>query len=197
MADSQLRAGAAASNITPPLGVSINGGMSDRTADFVHDELHARCLVLESGTTRLAIVVCDSCMLPQSILNKAKHLAHSHTGIPIQSMLVSATHTHTAPTAAGVFQSEPDLPYCEFLAVRISDAIRRAADGPLKGILGYTDDKLVSMDFNHDPHSSVFATEQTKVMEGGKLCRILTWHDNEWGFSNRMSDVAVAMAQHG
>ena len=78
----------------------------------------------------------------------------------------------------------------------INDAIRGAADGPLKGILGYTDEKLVSMDFNHDSHSSVFHTDQTKVMEGGKLCRVLSWYDNEWGFSNRMADTAVAMGRH-
>jgi glyceraldehyde 3-phosphate dehydrogenase len=77
----------------------------------------------------------------------------------------------------------------------INDAMRHAADGPLNGILGYTDDKLVSMDFNHDAHSSVFATDQTKVMDGGKMCRVLSWYDNEWGFSNRMCDTAVAMAQ--
>ncbi|MEM7506467.1 MAG: type I glyceraldehyde-3-phosphate dehydrogenase [Pseudomonadota bacterium] len=76
----------------------------------------------------------------------------------------------------------------------INDAIRKAADGPLKGILGYTDEKLVSMDFNHDPRSSVFHCDQTKVIEG-TLCSILTWYDNEWGFSNRMSDTAVAMAK--
>ena len=76
----------------------------------------------------------------------------------------------------------------------INEAIRSAANGPLKGILGYTDEKLVSSDFNHDPHSSVFHMDQTKVMEG-KLCRILTWYDNEWGFSNRMSDTAVAMGK--
>jgi len=76
----------------------------------------------------------------------------------------------------------------------INDAIRAAADGPLKGVLGYTDEKLVSMDFNHDPQSSIFHTDQTKVMEG-TMCRILTWYDNEWGFSNRMSDTAVAMGK--
>jgi len=76
----------------------------------------------------------------------------------------------------------------------INGAIRAAADGALKGILGYTDEKLVSMDFNHDPHSSIFHTDQTKVMEG-TMCRILTWYDNEWGFSNRMSDTAVAMGK--
>ncbi|PZO67047.1 MAG: type I glyceraldehyde-3-phosphate dehydrogenase [Paracoccus denitrificans] len=76
----------------------------------------------------------------------------------------------------------------------INQAIIAAADGPLKGILGYTDEPLVSHDFNHDPHSSIFHLDQTKVMEG-KLCRILTWYDNEWGFSNRMSDTAVAMGK--
>lgn len=74
----------------------------------------------------------------------------------------------------------------------INDAIRSAADGNLKGILGYTTEKLVSSDFNHDPHSSIFHMDQTKVMEG-TMCRILTWYDNEWGFSNRMSDTAVAL----
>ncbi|MBV7392927.1 type I glyceraldehyde-3-phosphate dehydrogenase [Mameliella sediminis] len=76
----------------------------------------------------------------------------------------------------------------------INDAIRTAADGPLKGILGYTDRKLVSMDFNHDPQSSIFHMDQTRVMDG-TMCRILTWYDNEWGFSNRMSDTAVAIGK--
>ncbi|WP_298435069.1 type I glyceraldehyde-3-phosphate dehydrogenase [uncultured Jannaschia sp.] len=75
----------------------------------------------------------------------------------------------------------------------INDAIRAAAAGELKGILDVTDKKLVSSDFNHDPHSSIFATDQTKVMDSGKMCRILTWYDNEWGFSNRMADTAVKM----
>ena len=76
----------------------------------------------------------------------------------------------------------------------INNAIRAAADGPLKGILGYTDEPLVSIDFNHDPHSSVFHLDQTKVMEGN-FVRVLSWYDNEWGFSNRMADTAVAMAK--
>lgn len=76
----------------------------------------------------------------------------------------------------------------------INNLIRAAADGPMKGVLGYTDEPLVSSDFNHDPHSSIFHMDQTKVMEGG-LCRIMTWYDNEWGFSNRMADTAVAMGK--
>ncbi len=76
----------------------------------------------------------------------------------------------------------------------INDAIRTAANGPLKGVLGYTDKPLVSSDFNHDPHSSIFHTDQTKVMDGN-MVRILSWYDNEWGFSNRMADTAVAMGK--
>lgn len=77
----------------------------------------------------------------------------------------------------------------------VNAAIRAAADaGPLKGILGYTDVPNVSIDFNHDPHSSIFHMDQTKVI-AGNMVRILTWYDNEWGFSNRMSDTAVAMAK--
>lgn len=76
----------------------------------------------------------------------------------------------------------------------INAAIHKNAAGKLSGVLGVTDEKLVSMDFNHDSHSSIFATDQTKVMDGN-MCRILTWYDNEWGFSCRMADTAVAMGK--
>jgi len=76
----------------------------------------------------------------------------------------------------------------------INAAIKSAADGRLKGVLGYTDASNVSVDFNHDPRSSIFHMDQTKVMEG-TLVSILSWYDNEWGFSNRMSDTAVAMGK--
>ncbi len=78
----------------------------------------------------------------------------------------------------------------------INEAIIAAANGPLKGILGVTAVPNVSIDFNHDPHSSTFHLDQTKVMDG-TLVRILSWYDNEWGFSNRMSDTAVAMGKLG
>jgi glyceraldehyde 3-phosphate dehydrogenase (phosphorylating) len=76
----------------------------------------------------------------------------------------------------------------------VNEAVRKAADGKLKGILAYTGEKLVSSDFNHDPASSTFAFDQTKVMEGN-LVRVMSWYDNEWGFSNRMGDTAVAMGK--
>ena len=76
----------------------------------------------------------------------------------------------------------------------INEAMRRAASQELKGVLGYTDLPNVSSDFNHDPHSSIFHTDQTKVIDGD-FVRVMSWYDNEWGFSNRMADTAVAMAK--
>ena len=76
----------------------------------------------------------------------------------------------------------------------INEAMKRAAEQQLKGILAYTTHPNVSIDFNHDAHSSTFALDQTKV-QGGSLVRVLSWYDNEWGFSNRMADTAVAMGK--
>ncbi|MDP3160302.1 MAG: type I glyceraldehyde-3-phosphate dehydrogenase [Reyranella sp.] len=78
----------------------------------------------------------------------------------------------------------------------INKAVKLAAANQLKGILGWTDAPNVSIDFNHDPHSSTFHMDQTKVMDG-TLVRVMSWYDNEWGFSNRMSDTAVAMGKLG
>ncbi|HYE48958.1 MAG TPA: type I glyceraldehyde-3-phosphate dehydrogenase [Azospirillaceae bacterium] len=84
----------------------------------------------------------------------------------------------------------------ETSAEEISKLIRDAAAGPLKGVLGCYDEPLVSTDFNHDARSSIFALNETKVIEG-RFVRVMSWYDNEWGFSNRMSDTAVAMAKLG
>jgi glyceraldehyde 3-phosphate dehydrogenase len=90
----------------------------------------------------------------------------------------------------------------KFVASRKTDkeevnaAIKRAAEQQLKGILGYTTAQNVSIDFNHDPHSSTFHEDQTKV-QNGTLVRVMAWYDNEWGFSNRMADTAVAMGKLG
>ncbi|GJD50725.1 Glyceraldehyde-3-phosphate dehydrogenase 1 [Methylobacterium crusticola] len=76
----------------------------------------------------------------------------------------------------------------------INEAIKAAAAGALKGVLAFTEQPNVSIDFNHDPHSSTFHIDQTKVLDGN-FVRVLSWYDNEWGFSNRMADTAVAMAK--
>ena len=76
----------------------------------------------------------------------------------------------------------------------VNQAMQRASKQELKGILTCTDQPNVSIDFNHDPHSATLALDQTKVMDG-TLVRVLAWYDNEWGFSNRMADTAVAMGK--
>ena len=78
----------------------------------------------------------------------------------------------------------------------VNNAIVKAANGPLKGVLGTSDGPMVSIDFNHNPYSSIFDLTQTQVVDG-RFVRVLSWYDNEWGFSNRMSDTAVAMSKLG
>ncbi|NND32324.1 MAG: hypothetical protein HKN76_06995, partial [Saprospiraceae bacterium] len=89
-----FRAGAAESVITPIIGSSINGGMRDRKAEHIHDDTYARCIVMDDGKTELAIVVSDLCMIYRETLDSAKMRAQRITGIPVENMLMSATHTH-------------------------------------------------------------------------------------------------------
>ena len=123
-----FRAGAAASNVTPSLGVSLGGGMSDRAATHVRDELHARCLALDDGATRLAMVLVDNCLIPRHVFDAAKTLIEQETGIPADHVLIAATHSHSTPTATGIFQSEPNTDYLPFLERRIADGVRRAVN---------------------------------------------------------------------
>ncbi len=122
-----FRAGAFAQDITPEkFPISVNGNMADKKAMSAHDRLHARCLVMDDGKTKLAIVVVDSCMIPQELMDAAKALAEKQTGIPASNMLISATHTHSAPAVAGVFQSDPDKAYVLFLIKQIAAGIEKA-----------------------------------------------------------------------
>lgn len=122
-----LRAGAFAMDVTPPkFPISVNGNMTDHKASKAHDQLHARCLVLDDGKTQLAMVVVDSCMIPREIMDSAKQQAHKLTSIPVDRMLISATHAHSCPAVAGVFQSDPDADYSVYLAERIAAGIHMA-----------------------------------------------------------------------
>ena len=119
-------AGAATSNITPKIGSSINGNFRDVKVQNIHDETHARSLVLDDGKTCLAFVVMDLCMASREILDKAKARAHDETGIPVENMLMSAIHTHSGGTAVPTGQSDPDPAYVDFLSERAADALIRA-----------------------------------------------------------------------
>ena len=120
-ADKLFRAGAAASNVTPWLGVSMPGGFTDRKATKIHDELYARCLVLDDDQTKIAIVVVDNCILPRDVLDRAKALAQKAANIPAAHILISATHCHSGPAAMDIAMCKADPEYQAFLARRIAD----------------------------------------------------------------------------
>src|SRR5437867_2048241 len=94
-----LRAGAATSNITPRLGSSVIGGFAPFPATHVHDELHARCLVLDDGNTKVALVVCDLLGIDRLVSDEARAILLQDLGIPQENVLISATHTHSAASA--------------------------------------------------------------------------------------------------
>ena len=124
-----LRAGAATSNITPNLDSAIVGGFLPFPASQVHDELHARCLVLDDGKMMLAFVVCDLLGMHRSVSVEARKLIAEATGIPPERVLISCTHTHSAASALGKdrYTSEQPLDdYQRFVARRISDGVRCA-----------------------------------------------------------------------
>ncbi len=131
LAAEPLRAGAATSNITPDLGSKIIGGFLPFPATGVHDELHARCLVLDDGKTKLALVVCDLLGLHRSVSLEARRLIADATGIPPSHVAISGTHTHSAASALGEnrYTSEQPLDdYQRFVARRIADGVRRAVN---------------------------------------------------------------------
>jgi neutral ceramidase len=122
-----FRAGAFAIDISPlEFPVIVNGGMTERTADKINDRLHARCLVLDDGRAQVAIAVVDSCMVPRHLLDEAKEMASQATGIPTSRMLISATHTHTAPSVHGCLGSDVDEEYAQFLPPQIAKGIAEA-----------------------------------------------------------------------
>ncbi|MEZ5384860.1 MAG: hypothetical protein R3F13_05040 [Prosthecobacter sp.] len=133
----EFRAGAATSNITPDLGSSINGGFQDGKAAYIHDELHARCLALDDGRTKLVLVVADSCVIGRAIFDEAKKMVHEATGLPMENMMMSATHSHSCGTAQAVGQSEPNPMYQRFISRRIADGVRRALNNLAPAKIGH------------------------------------------------------------
>ena len=123
----ELRVGATAVDITPvKMPVIVNGGMLSRTVDEVNTRLHARAIVIDDGKERLAIVVVDSCMVPKPLLDEAKSLASQRTKIQPNRMLISSTHTHSAPSAMGALGTSADPTYIPYLREKIAESIATA-----------------------------------------------------------------------
>jgi neutral ceramidase len=144
----EFRAGAATSNITPELGSSINGGFQDGKAAFIHDELHARCLALDDGKMKLVFVVADSCVIGRGIFDEAKKMVNAATGLPVENMMMSATHAHSCGTLQAVGQSEPNPMYQRFVARRIADGVRRALNNLAPAKIGHGSASVPHQVFN-------------------------------------------------
>ncbi len=123
-----FRAGAYAVDVSPlSFPVLVNGGFLQSQATSIKDPIRAKCIVLDDGSTRLAIVVVDTCMMPRELIDRAKSLAREKTGIRSDRMLVSATHTHSAPAAMGALGCPADLNYMRILPGLIAESIEHAA----------------------------------------------------------------------
>ena len=135
-----FRAGAALSNITPPLGGAIIGGFLPFPATHVHDELHARCLVLDDGSTRLAIVICDLLGASREMFDAARQLVEKETGIPGANVMLAGTHTHSAVSALSTERyvvGEALSDYQRFVVRRIADGIRCATNNLVPAQVGW------------------------------------------------------------
>lgn len=133
-----FRAGAAKVDVTPPVGVSLDGPISKNgPVRSVHDALHARALVLDDGTTRVAIVICDACMIGQDVFDHAKSIVSESGGIRPDHLLMAATHTHAAPRAAHIGTGPIDEEYHQSLARRIAQAVLQAEKHLVPAQLGY------------------------------------------------------------
>ena len=132
-----LKAGAAQTNITPPLGTYLAGSLKARYATEVHDELHAKALVLDNGTTQLAFVICDVICIPREVCDAAKTLIAERVGISTEGVLVAGTHTHSAPAMKPGFETVPDPGYLDFFSTRVADAVQLAAGRAQPAKLAY------------------------------------------------------------
>ena len=122
----QLRAGAATSVITPRIGTVMNGGTAPVVSTHVHDELHVRTLVLESGSNRLAFVQIDNCLIDRPLMDLFKERIQMVTGLAASQICIAATHTHSAGSLTAAHLAEPDLGYREWIPGPVVDSVRRA-----------------------------------------------------------------------
>jgi len=151
-----FRAGASTSNITPPLGKGIVGNFGNPPpAEHIHDQLHARSLVLDDGTTQLVFVVIDNLMVDREVLDEAKRLIHERTNLPTSHMLMSAIHTHSATSAAGEGKrrkgwnyGKPLDEYQTFLARRVADGVQVALNNLEPARIGWGVGKVPQHVFN-------------------------------------------------
>lgn len=178
-----FRAGAATSNITPFLGTSLIGGLSPRGSLYIHDELHARCLVLDDGQTKLAIVIIDNVKFPTEIHLPTKKLIEETTGLSAKNVLIAATHTHSAPSLRGTSYlklNEPLDDYQKFVIRRIADGVQRAISHLEPARIGWGEGAVPQHVFNRrwllkdgQTATSPFGEEELAAMNPGRYLDVL------------------------
>ena len=178
-----FRAGAATSNITPFLGTDLIGGFSPRGSTHIHDELHARCLVLDDGETKLAIVIVDNVKFPTEVHGPTKELIQKNSGLPPENVLIAATHTHSAPSLRGKSYLELDEPldeYQKFVIRRIADGVQRAINNLEPARIGWGVGEVPQHVFNRrwllndgQTVTSPFGEEELAAMNPGRYLKVL------------------------
>ena len=178
-----FRAGAATSNITPFLGTDLIGGFLPRGSTHIHDELHARCVVLDDGETKLAIVIIDNVKFPTEIHLPTKELIEKTTGLPPQNVLIAATHTHSAPSLRGTNYlklNEPLDDYQKFVIRRIADGVRRAISHLEPARIGWGEGEIPQHVFNRrwllkdgQTVTSPFGEQELAAMNPGRYLDVL------------------------
>ena len=178
-----FRAGAVTSNITPFLGTDLIGGFLPRGSTHIHDDLHARCLVLDDGTTKLAIVIIDNVKFPTELHFPTKKLIEKRTGLPPENVLIAATHTHSAPSLRGTSYlklNEPLDDYQMFVIRRIADGVQRAINHLEPARIGWGEGKVRQHVFNRrwllkdgQTVTSPFGEEELAAMNPGRYLDVL------------------------
>jgi len=173
-----FRAGAATSNITPPLGTDLIGGFSPHGSTHIHDELRVRCLALDDGETRLAFAIVDNVQFPREVHDAAKDMIHDATGLPREHILMAATHAHSAPSLRGTsytILNEPLDDYQRFVIRRIADGVRRALNNLEPARIGWGSGEVPQHVFNRrwllkdgQTVTSPFGDEDIAVMNPGR-----------------------------
>ncbi len=178
-----FRAGAATSNITPFLGTDLIGGFLPRGSTHIHDDLHARCLVLDDGKMKLALVIIDNVKFPTEIHFPTKKLIEKKTGLPPENVLIAATHTHSAPSLRGTSYlklNEPLDDYQMFVIRRIADGVQRAINHLEPARIGWGEGKMPQHVFNRrwllkdgQTVTSPFGEEELAAMNPGRYLDVL------------------------
>lgn len=143
-----LKVGSAGIDITPPVGSHLAGQFQDRVAESVHDPLYARALVLDDGTTMLAVVACDLLSLKRPTVLRARELAAAQTGIPAEHIMITASHTHTGPRTTDIFPCPSDAEYLALLPRQIAGAVALAAQSRQPALLGIGSGREASSSHN-------------------------------------------------